>query len=100
MTKIGSIGRVGTRGFSRSGGRYFGIADEAAVFAVVAGNFGEFLAVAGGGAVVLFGAGGAFFFRGAHGFGALHFQVVVEFGAFADRSAVAEAEGGDLGLES
>ncbi len=67
---------------------------------MVAGDFGAFLAIAGRQTVVLFGASSAFFFGGAHGFGAFHFQVVVEFGAFADGAAVAEAEGGDLGLES
>ncbi len=61
------------------------VADEVVGFAAVAGReFGEFAAVAGGEAGFLLGTRSAFFLGGAEGFGALHFQFHVEFGAFAD----------------
>jgi hypothetical protein len=82
------------------GTHYFCIADEVVALAAAAGwEFGELFAVARGGAGFLPGTSRAFFFGGAHGFGALQFQFHVEFGTFADGSTVAEAEVGDLGLE-
>jgi len=80
--------------------RRFWIPDEVVALAAVAWwEFGEFAAVAWGEAGFLFGAAGTLFFCGAQGFGALHLQFIVEFGAFADGFAGAEAGVRDLGLE-